>query len=95
MTEFFREYRPYLVFAAIVAVGFAGLYLASGHYYPIALVDQTPISARRFWENYRSALVYYENAMKTYDPQGTTPAVRPDEIEAGVLTQLIEDSLVH
>ena len=48
--------------------------------YPIALVNLQPISAIDFNKNYASSLVYYKNALETYNNKDAK-ALEADEIK--------------
>lgn len=88
----FIKHRLQVILALIVLVAIGIFLVAVADYYPILIVNNRPVSARTFWKDYRSAAIYYENAVKTYDPSAARPT--DEELRAAVLTQLVEAELI-
>ena len=65
-------------------------------FYPVAIVDGSIVSARKFSKHYQADSLYYSHFLETYKALVTKDAqVAPAELQASVLEQLIEDALVH
>ncbi|MEK7634647.1 MAG: SurA N-terminal domain-containing protein [Patescibacteria group bacterium] len=60
--------------------------------YPIALVNLQPISAIDFNKNYASSLVYYKNALETYNNKDAK-ALEADEIKKEIKRALLENMI--
>ena len=91
-----RNHKTWLWLGVLAALILILLLLASIDLYPIATVNGSPVSARRFWKNYRAAGVYYENALKTYGPENKEMNGVPlAELEAQVLDRLVESELLR
>lgn len=86
------KHRLQVVLALIVLTIVAVFLIAVADYYPILIVNNRPVSARTFWQDYRSAVIYYDNAVKTYDPSAPRP--KDNDLRAEVLTQLVEAELI-
>lgn len=90
------HYRPYVFFVILVAAGLAALFLVTRGYYPIAIVQNDFISAKKFAAEYSAASLYYQNFIKTYKlPLKDASALKDGELEASVLGQLVEESLIE
>jgi len=50
----------------IIFITLGVYYLIHNGYYPVALVNGKLISARLYEKEFRAALIYYRNAMRTY-----------------------------
>ncbi len=88
-------YRKQIILATGILAGLLLIFLVSFNFYPILVVDGSPISARRFWKNYRAASFYEDNLIKTYGQN--SDAVKPvsgKDLETLVLNQLVEAELV-
>ncbi|MEK9186097.1 MAG: SurA N-terminal domain-containing protein [Patescibacteria group bacterium] len=85
-----------IIFLLIIFLGLAGYYVIRSGYYPLAIVNRTPIFASKFIENYGSALVYYQNILQTYpkDTAFDTSEIL-DELKRATLDKLIEDVLIY
>lgn len=80
----------------IIALAVLGGIAAIGQgLYPVALVSGSPIFASTLRTDYASALIYAANYRRVYDPGNTSDAMRPEDIEAQVLTNLINARLVE
>ena len=90
-----KEHKFKLILAALVLAVILGIGLVSLNRYPIVTVNGSPISANRFWRNYKGAVKYYEGAKKSI-PLDQLPTSTPSsmEMQAEVMTQLIEAELV-
>lgn len=87
--------RAFLIFSVLVLSGMLAFVVVSLGYYPVALVGGTFITAKQFTKNYEAATVYYGNLLKGYTPGAPeNKLLRPIEIQASVLDQLIENALV-
>lgn len=80
-----------LALVGILLIG--GIAFVALGYYPVLLVNGTPVSARRFFQNVRSASVYEARLIETY-PQSVSSTPRR-EIEAEVLNNLVEEALLN
>ena len=88
-------YKPYLVFLGIVVVALVLLSFVSLGFYPIVWVAGDFVSARHFYKHYGAATLYYQNALRTYNVlSSSSTQLTPTEIQASVLDQLIENTLV-
>jgi hypothetical protein len=91
-----RQYKFYIIFLGAVAAALFLLFLIRADYYPIVFVNNQPISAREFAQNYQLAATYYRNIFKTYNFQNSGQEMPgPIEIQAGILTQLIEAKIIE
>ncbi|RJP44345.1 hypothetical protein C4587_02095 [Candidatus Parcubacteria bacterium] len=89
------RYRPYAIFLGLVLAGLAAFFLASEGYYPVLLVGDRFVSARRFSRGYDAASTYYRNLVETYDPGAPAEEkLKPEDIQLSVLEQLVENVLV-
>lgn len=98
---FNHRYRLYIIFTILLAGGLGLVFLVSNNYYPILLVNGEPISAHRFWAVYQSAARYYQNVLTTYASQSSSSLPNllsggssQRQLEASVLDQLVEASLI-
>lgn len=96
MTSILQRYKLYVVFLLMVSFGLGLVALVSNGYYPILLVGNHLVSARRFWKNFNSAALYYQNYVRTYGvpPQGSENLSR-DVLETSVLNELVDENLVR
>lgn len=89
------HYRIYIFFSLIVAAGLTGIFLVSQGYYPIALVENDLISARRFVEEYTAASFYYKNVLKTYGSAlRDVPRLTPSDLRLAVMNGIVEKVLI-
>lgn len=93
--QWLSAHLRYVIFVFIIGVTLLFLFVVRGNYYPIAFVNSKPISAHKFLKDFRAASLYYENMVRTYTPTSTPlSGVTLADLEAAVLTQLIEAALV-
>ena len=91
------NYKPFVIFLAIILTGLAVFAVVSAGYYPIAFVDGQAVFGKQFKREYGAAASYYEHVLQTYEDEEamTAAVVTPREVQASVLTQLIENILVR
>ncbi|MBI3588867.1 MAG: SurA N-terminal domain-containing protein [Candidatus Liptonbacteria bacterium] len=99
MKDWLRQYKPYVIFSAIILSGFLVFMVISAGLYPIASVNGHLVSARTFWKNYQADAVYYQAFLKSLGPDdlkktGQNQPPNTLEIKRLVLTKLIEDVLI-
>jgi hypothetical protein len=88
-------YRKQIFLAAAAFLGLVIVFLISSNFYPILMVNGSPVSARRFSKNYRAALWYQNKLLDTYAPaRSQVEPVSGRELEAMVLSQLVEAELI-
>jgi len=88
--------RKKLIWAGSAAVlVLAAFIVVSRGFYPIAFVNGKAISTRSFESNFAAVSVYYENYLKTYDPERKSDILSSEDIGADVLTQMVESILIH
>ena len=87
-----------IIFLFIIFFGLGFYYLVHNGFYPVAIVNSHWISARTFKREYQTALIYYQNAIKTYTGQDLAIQQRPDfvkELRRAALDKLIENTLIY
>lgn len=99
-----KDRKPYVVFFSIIAAGTVLFYLISSGYYPIAIVNNSFISARTFTDDYTAASFYYQNILKAYNSIGAVSSTQASssapqiptklQIQQSVLNGLIESVLI-
>jgi len=96
--EFYRRYKPYVIFSAFIVFGLFVFALISGGYYPILSVNGSYVSARTFWKNYQASSVYYQKVMDAYSStvqdKSKIKPVNVNEIKRLALTQIVENILI-
>lgn len=97
--EFFRQYKPYVIFSSLIVFGLLVFFLISGGYYPILSVNGSFVSARIFWKNYQANLVSYQKIMDSYSSaiqdKSKIGPVDVNELKKYALTQIIENVLIN
>lgn len=91
-----NPYRKQMFFtAAIFGVLLIAILITYG-FYPIFVVNGSPIIAHRFDKIYRAALLYRGNFMKTYAPSasGTAALLSGEDLEINILNQLVDMKLI-
>ncbi|MEK7195278.1 MAG: hypothetical protein AAB655_01130 [Patescibacteria group bacterium] len=88
------RYKIYIIFILLVGAGSAFSFVVLGGYYPIMVVKNDVISARRFERDYAAASFYYENVTKIYGDKILGQSLDSSSLQLAVLNKLIEDSLV-
>jgi hypothetical protein len=87
-------YRKQAIAAFGILAAILLVFLISSDFYPILVVNGSPVSARRFWKNYRAASFYQDNLVKTYGQGREVQTTSGKDLEALVLNQLVEAELV-
>lgn len=94
--EKFRRHKPQIVFFFIAIAILVAFLLVSTGYYPIAFVNGSFVSAQQFETSYGASMRYHAQAVKTYGAGGEAEyEFSEQEVEASVLTYLIEAELVR
>ncbi|GEM_PF-610836 len=90
------NYKPYIIFVSIMAAGVSAIFLVSQGYYPIALIQNSFVTARTFNEEYHAALLFYQNASKTYGSLlSGSSTLTNTEIQASVMDKLVEGEIIR
>lgn len=90
-----NPYRKQIILAFVILAGILVIFLISFDFYPILAVNGSAVSARRFYKNYRAALFYQENLVKTYNQgQSVIEPVSQLDLETMTLNQLVETKLI-
>lgn len=93
-------YRRQVLFALSVAVGLAVVFGVSRGYYPILLINGSPVPASRFWKNYQALSFYQANYRSRWAENsaavGSPPAVSMEdkELKALILDRLVDAAIV-
>lgn len=89
------NYKPYFIFAVIVAAGLLVVFFISAGFYPIAVVNGTLISARSFSREYQAADLSYHKALDTYGKKAFGDReLAQGELQALAMQSMVEDILV-
>lgn len=91
-----NPYRKQIFFAAAIFGVLLIATLITYGFYPILVVNGSPVTAHRFDKIYRAALLYQGNFIKTYAPSasGTTALLSGKDLEIGILNQLVDMELI-
>ena len=96
--EFYRHYKPYVIFSSFIVLGLLVFFLISGGFYPILSVNGSFVSARTFWKNYQASSVYYKKVMDAYSStvqdKSKIEPVNTNDIKKLALTQIVENILI-
>ncbi|MBI4087529.1 MAG: hypothetical protein HY434_01735 [Candidatus Liptonbacteria bacterium] len=95
LLSLFRQ-KLYFVFLGMVISGLFLVFLIFAGFYPVAFVNGTMVTARRFALEYRANDSYYRRVLEKYGAKvfGSAPPT-PAEIEASSMQKIIEDILVQ
>lgn len=91
----FRQ-KPYFVFLGMIISGLFLIFLILAGWYPVAFVNGTMVTARRFALEYKANDSYSRRVLEKYGAEafGSAPPT-PAEIEASSMQKIIEDILVQ
>ncbi len=87
--------RRILLFLAVVVLCMGAIALAAFGYYPILIVNGSPVFAAKFFQHVRAMSLFQERVAQAYPKaiRGSPPS--REELEAGVLDGLVEERLLN